>query len=112
MAQPRLFHRDQEEPIDIDLGDTVKVFVNPGTVGQPRWGYIDPVSAATSNPEYRGDQRISYVWLKLHETGCTMQCHFIPYDYHTTVSKLDNLEQTHGFKPPERWKNRLQQGLR
>jgi predicted phosphodiesterase len=111
-AQPRLLQRDQESSIEIPLNATVKLFVNPGTVGQPRWGYIDPVSAAGSNPSYQGDQRVSYVWLTLHETGCTMQCHFISYDFTTTVGKLRNLNAANGFKPPERWENRLTKGLR
>lgn len=111
-AQPRLFQREQENPIQLSLNETVKVFINPGTVGQPRWGFIDPISAATSNPMYQGDSRISYVWLILHPDTCTMQCHFVRYEVDRTVAKLDNLRSADGFRPPDRWKNRLKTGLR
>lgn len=106
-TQPRLFHRNQKDPIKIPLDERVKVFVNPGTVGQPRWGYIDP----TAN-EYRGDQRVSYVWLTLDATSCTMQCHFVAYDVKKVLAKLNKLNPSNGFTPPQRWKDRLTKGLR
>lgn len=111
-TQPHLFQRDQENSIQITLDDTAKVFINPGTVGQPRWGYIDPLSARTSNPIYKGDQRVSYVWVSLNEVTCTLKCHFVSYNYEQTVQKLKNLTPANGFVPPERWRNRLTKGLR
>lgn len=99
-ALPRLFQPADEGSRTIS---SEKVFINPGTVGQPRWGrLIDQC--------YEGVKEASYVWLTLEADTIQVSCHFVPYDFTETVSKLDQLEPA--LKVPDRWKKRLSQGLR
>jgi predicted phosphodiesterase len=107
--RPRLFPREMSEPVEISLNENQKMMINPGAVGQPRWGRVDPEGA------YVGEKRASYLWLTLdpsHGRG-SMICHFVPYDFHPTVDKMKNLPMEEGkWFVPTRWLDRLEKGMR
>lgn len=100
-ARPRRFPIDMQEKICLK-GD--KLFINPGSVGQPRWGYRDPLTG-----DYRGVREASYLWLDLDGNDCSVLCHFVPYKFGRTINKLDEITV---FPIPDRWKRRLKDGLR
>lgn len=108
-SQPRLFHhyQRQDQVVPIDLPRERKVFINPGTVGQPRWGYSNSV-----NGSYVGEPRASYVWLTMNDRLCRVACHFVDYPIEQAVSRLAGIPWHDTRGVPERWKNRLRQGLR
>jgi predicted phosphodiesterase len=110
-ARPRLFPNSMNEPIIVQSD---KLFINPGAVGQPRWGRLadwgqnDLRSGYPRN--YIGVPEASYIWLELLPDTAHLWCHYVPYDYATTVRKLDGLVPA--LEVPERWKLRLTEGLR
>lgn len=110
-ARPYLFPSSMNEPIAIH---NKTVFINPGAVGQPRWGRLTnwkQNEIGNGYPRnYSGVSDASYIWLELLPNEVRIWCHYVPYDYETTVRKLNNLAPA--LDVPERWKLRLTEGLR
>jgi predicted phosphodiesterase len=103
-AQPRLFSHDT--PMPVKLPTDRQVFINPGTVGQPRWGRTD------AGGGYQGEPRVSYIWLTLENNTATITCHYVAYDSETTISKMEALKVSKKCIVPDRWARRLREGLR
>lgn len=99
-AVPRRFGREQGA---VTLAGA-KIFLNPGTVGQPRYGRVNAEGG------YDGVQEATYVWLELDEAFIRARCHFVAYPWRETVAKLERLQTQ--LPVPERWLERLRNGLR
>lgn len=112
-AKPRLFSSLSGEPVTV-RGD--KIFLNPGSVGQPRWGRFVPKQADTvSNSPfaYQGVTEATYLWVDLQVDRCRVSCHYVSYPYEHTIAKLRRLAtQEPRLIVPERWIARLHLGLR
>jgi hypothetical protein len=91
-----------------------KIFINPGAVGQPRWGRLTNWGLSELHSgyprKYVGAPEASYVWLEILPDAVQLWCHYVPYDYDATVRKLDGLVPA--LEVPARWKLRLTEGLR
>jgi predicted phosphodiesterase len=110
-SRPRRLLPDMTDPVVLN-GKQSKYFINPGSVGQPRWGNIipDPMGASS---RYEGVTKASYLWVELTEEACTLWCHYVSYEVSVTIAKLSSLKtQSPSLDVPERWKNRLVSGLR
>lgn len=111
-VKPRLFPQDQDAPIEIG-GNAV--LINPGTVGQPRWGKLRPkMGDQLGYPlAYEGVRAASYLWVDLQADRCLVQCHYVSYPYQQTIAKMQSLaSQTPALSVPQRWITRLEVGLR
>jgi predicted phosphodiesterase len=111
-VRPRLFPTAMDQPLE--LQGYARLLLNPGAVGQPRWGRLVPWEANRQAGSYplncRGVPAASYLWLEIHTDRVRAWCHYVPYDTAQTVRKLDALSGE--FVVPQRWKDRLSEGLR
>lgn len=111
-VKPRLFPANAALPVQIQSD---AIFINPGTVGQPRWGRL-----RSKTPEqlgyplrYEGVREASYLWVDLQADRCLVQCHYVSYSYQQTISKMQRLaSQSPALSVPQRWITRLDLGLR
>lgn len=117
-VRPRLFPSQMDQPLV--LRDE-KVFLNPGAVGQPRWGRLGPWAPADQRApadqpvyplKYQGVCEASYLWVEIAADALRVWCHYVPYGHEQTITKLERLELAPGKRVPERWKLRLKEGLR
>lgn len=110
-ARPRLFPAAMDEPVVLQ-GE--KLFLNPGAVGQPRWGRLVPWRPAdlpTGYPlNYVGAPEARYLWVELQHDAVRVWCRSVAYNYEETIRKLNALAPA--LEVPERWKLRLSEGLR
>jgi predicted phosphodiesterase len=119
-VKPRLF-TPISETIHIQ-GD--RILLNPGAVGQPRWGALSDGSMSVTAlspdqaiPPYPrkldGVPAATYLWLNLDGDQISATCHFVPYDADAVITKLKGLSTYRDvLNVPERWLNRLTTGLR
>jgi len=119
-VKPRLF-TPAEQRVRL-LGD--RILINPGSVGQPRWGALRDglMNGAAPDPQQDippyprrldGVPKASYLWLELDGDQLYATCHYVAYDVEATISKLKALAT--GSEPlhvPERYLKRLTSGLR
>lgn len=112
-ARPRLFSRGRP-PVAIKAD---KIFMNPGTVGQPRWGRLvnwEPGDNPTAYPrKLAGEAGATYLWLDMRSDGLLVSCHIVRYEVERTVQKLRDLaNQSPALVVPDRYMVRLREGLR
>ena len=93
-----------------------KLFINPGSVGQPRWGHVVKVEAIPKDERtsaypaaYLGLREASYLWVELEATTVRLWLHYVSYDVDETLGHLDKIK---AFEVPDRWRSRLSDGLR
>lgn len=112
-AKPRLFPWAADEPVVLRAD---RLFINPGSVGQPRWGRLipkQPHDQSAYPAAYQGVTAASYLWVDLQAATCTVWCHYVAYDFEKTVAKLQALVyQNPPLAVPDRWLTRLRLGLR
>jgi len=116
--RPRLFSASSQRKRL--LGESI--LINPGSVGQPRWGELSDGSMAAPNSdqrvqpyprELRGVPKATYIWLEFDGEEISATCHYIDYNTTATVNKLKALRTApKPFDTPQRWLNRLTTGLR
>ncbi len=132
-ARPRLFPIEgQPGPVTSGLpqrflpAETLKtveskaerLFVNPGSVGQPRWGRVVDASPENSADKsatwsypvaYLGLREASYLWIEIEADYVRLMIHYVSYDVDKTLQLMSGLGS---LDVPERWQHRLRDGLR
>lgn len=90
-----------------------RLFVNPGSVGQPRWGRVVETLPASPYPvAYLGLREATYLWVELEAATVRLWIHYVDYNVTKTLQLLTELRQEQAFEVPERWQHRLRDGLR
>lgn len=113
-ARPRLFSTEMSTPVEIK---SPKIFLNPGAVGQPRWGRLTPWLPRDAQGGYPlnfvGVSEASYLWVEILADAVRVTCHYVAYPFDVTVQKLKALASASPrLEVPQRWVDRLSEGLR
>lgn len=121
-VKPRLLTQSEQRA---ELHHADRLFLNPGSVGQPRWGRLTdgitkvevPKDAPNQPDPYprklEGVPKATYCWLDLEPDQIAVTFHAVAYDVATTLRKLDALASAADrLEIPERWRRRLELGLR
>lgn len=91
-----------------------KLFVNPGSVGQPRWGRVLETIPAHERHSpypvaYLGLREASYLWVEIEAASVRLWIHYVEYDVSETIRRMAAIKD---FELPNRWVARLSDGLR
>lgn len=112
-ARPRLFTTESTPTIV----RAEKIFMNPGTVGQPRWGELVTWGVSERQGGYPrklvGRPGASYLWIEMQPDELLVSFHLVAYDSHRTVQKMRGLgTRSPALIVPERYMRRITEGLR